>query len=217
MSYRDDRDADQARIAALEAELAAARERVDELEGRREQALVLASPGELATRKGSAAHAKRWLGAPLELEMIRTFDRAYPTDRLEDLVPVIREVSGEPGMVEVLRTSLTWRAMARQGALTRTFVMIVVRDGKTTLTAGARLHQQAGALFGGVGGGLGGGGLILPITASAAVPVLAPLFLLTWFGGIYLGTRTIFKRVARQRAELIQQLFDRLVAAIEAG
>jgi len=34
MTYRDDRDADQARIAALETELRQARERIDELEGR---------------------------------------------------------------------------------------------------------------------------------------------------------------------------------------
>src|SRR5690242_12494725 len=114
MSYRDDRDADQARIAALEAELAAARDRVGELEGRRQQALVLASHGELAAGARRSA-AMRWLGAPLVLELTRTFDRAYPTDRFEDLLVVIREVAREPGMSEILRSSLTWRALGRQG------------------------------------------------------------------------------------------------------
>ena len=42
MSYRDDRDADQARIAALEKELEATRGKLAHVEGRQSQALVLA-------------------------------------------------------------------------------------------------------------------------------------------------------------------------------
>ena len=42
MSYRDDRDADQARIAALETDLAAANRRIAELE--RERMTIFTSP-----------------------------------------------------------------------------------------------------------------------------------------------------------------------------
>ena len=42
MSYRDDRDADQARIEALELELARARDRISELEGK--QSLRIFTP-----------------------------------------------------------------------------------------------------------------------------------------------------------------------------
>jgi hypothetical protein len=51
MTYRDDRDADQARIAALEQELAATRDKLAALEGRQSQALVLASQGALVPRR----------------------------------------------------------------------------------------------------------------------------------------------------------------------
>jgi len=68
---------------------------------------------------------------------------------------------------------------------------------------------------GGVGGGVGGGGISLPIIASAAVPFLAPVFILGWLGGVFLGARAIYKRAARRRAVALQQLFDVLVADIE--
>ena len=51
MAYREDRDADQARIEALEGELALAKQQIAQLEGRKEQALVLAS--ERANRGGN--------------------------------------------------------------------------------------------------------------------------------------------------------------------
>jgi hypothetical protein len=41
------------------------------------------------------------------------------------------------------------------------------------------------------------------------------VFFAGWFGGIYAGTRALFRRTARKRAEGMQQLFDALVAEIE--
>ena len=49
-----------------------------------------------------------------------------------------------------------------------------------------------------------------------AVPFLAPVFILGWFGAVYAGTRKLFRRAARQRATFVQQLYDALVAEIEA-
>src|SRR5262249_3681251 len=66
MTYRDDREADRARIAALEQELAAARDKVAALEGRQSQALVLASQGALVRGSSDGAIAK-WFGAPANL------------------------------------------------------------------------------------------------------------------------------------------------------
>src|SRR5438105_926456 len=147
MSYRDDRDADQAHIAALEAQLASARSRISELEGRRDQALVLTSRGALDVAGKPRSAAVRWLGAPLVLEMSRTFERAFPAERLDDLVGAIREIAQEPGRAELLRSSLTWYASGA-GTSARTTVTVVVRDGKTTLRVSDRLHQLAGAIFG---------------------------------------------------------------------
>jgi len=215
MTYRDDRDADRARITALEAELATANKKVAELEGRRDQALVLASGGALARADTAPSAAKTWFGAPLRLALSKRFEAAFPTERFEDLIERIRSVTRDPGRSELLRSSLTWWASAgHQSMGPFTVVTVTVKEGLTTLTVTDRLGPLAGALYGGIGGGVGGGGIVAPIAASIAVPILAPVFLLGWLGGIYAGTRLLFKRTARRRAEALQQLFDALVEEI---
>lgn len=217
MTYREDRDADRARIEALEGELAAARRRIEELEGRRAGALVQAGSGALARADAAPSAAKTWLGAPLRLALAKRFDGAFPAARFEDVIELIREVTRDPGRSELLRASLTWWASAgERSAGPFTVVTLSVRDGQTTLTVTDRLGTLAGALFGGIGGGVGGGGIIAPIVATVAVPVLAPVFFLGWLGGIYGGTRALFRRMARRRAEAMQQLFDALVAEVAA-
>lgn len=214
MTYRDDREADQARIAALELELAGTRDRLAQLEDHQSQALVLASRGSLV-HGGKPSVAQRWFG-PGTLHLTRRFDGAYPVDRFEALIDRIREISRDPGRTELLRTSLTWytsRADRSPGPCQ--VVTVTVRDGATTLTVTDRLAGLAGAIYGGVGGGVGGGGLSLPILAAAAVPVLAPVFILGWLGGVFLGTREIYLRSAQRRAIALQRLHDALVDDIE--
>jgi hypothetical protein len=212
MSYRDDRDADQARIDALEGELSSARKRIAELEHRDDQALVLARGGALAPRTA----AVRWLGAPLTIELTRTFDHAYPVDRLEDLLPTIRRVAERPGMAEVLRSSLTWRAAFPGTPTESTVVSVVVRDGKTELVVSDRLRQLAGALYGGFGAGVGSVGIGMAVAASVAVPVLTPIFVVAGLCGVYGGVRALFVRLAKKRARIAQRLFDRLCEEIDA-
>ena len=217
MTYRDDRDADQARIEALEQELAVTRDKLVALEGRQSQALVLASQGAL-TRPGGQSNAAWWFGAPGTLQLAHRFDGAFPTDRFEELIERIREITRDPGRTELLRSSLTWFASrGEKSAGPFRVVTVTVRDGTTSLTVTDRLHGLAGAIYGGVGGGVGGGGLSLPIIASTAVPFLAPVFILGWLGGVFLGTREIYKRAARRRAVALQQLFDALVDDIDAA
>lgn len=216
MTYRNDRDADQARITALEAELATARQKIEELEGKRSQALVLASGGALAPSGKAASGSARWLGAPLKLELTRRFEGAYPTERFEDLVEVIREVTRDRGRTELLRSSFAWWASSTdRGMGPFTSVTVTVRDGATTLLATDRLSNLAGGIFGGFGGGVGGGLLIAPIGATLLLPVLGPVFFAAWFGGIYGGARAIYKRIARSRAENLQRVFDAVEKEIE--
>ena len=214
MTYRDDRDADRARIDALETELAVARKKIDELENHREQALVLASPGgALATRQTAG---QKWLGAPLRLELAHTFEGELPADQFESLIPIIRTITGDAGRTELLRTWFTWSSSGgANSAGPFVTVMISIKEGRTTLAVTDRLGQLAGTLYGGFGGGIGGGAIVAPIMASLAVPLLAPVFFAGWFGGVYATTRWLFKRSARRRAESVQRVFDALVAEIE--
>jgi len=214
MSYREDRDADQARITALERELTEARGKLSTLEGRRTEALVVATRGALAPG-ASPGPAARVFG-PGMLRLARRFDGAFPAARFEQLIERIRELSADPGRAELLSSSLTWLASRgdRSPGPYRV-VTVAVRDGVTTLTVTDRLSGLAGAIYGGVGGGVGGGGLSLPIMVAIHIPVLTPVLLLGWLGGVFLGTRALYLRLARRRAAELQQLFDALVADIE--
>jgi hypothetical protein len=218
MSYRDDRDAEQARIAALELELAATKKKLAEVEGRRDQALVLASNTALERSGSDKSPSKFWFGAPFELALAKDFTGSFPADRFEDVIERIRTITRDPGRSEVLKSSLTWSAST--GAKSTgpfTVITVSIRDGVTKILATDRLSQLAGALYGGIGGGVGGGGVSAPIFATIAVPVLAPVFFLGWFGGVYWGTRAIYKRAARRRAEALQRVFDAVCEEVARG
>lgn len=217
MSYRDDRDADRARIEALEAELAQAKAKVEELEGKRSQALVLASGGALtAAGKANSAGAK-WAGAPLRLELSRSWDKEFPVAEFEDLLDGIREVTRDNGRVEMLRTSMTWSSASQEKGTGPYFtVRISVKNGTTKLDVSDRLGGLAGVIFGAIGGSVGGGAIALPIFAAVSMPILAPVIAVGWFGGFYVGLRKLFKSRARKRAEKLQQLFDRVGSEIDA-
>jgi hypothetical protein len=198
--YRDDRDADQARIAALETELKAARSKIDDLEGKRSQALVLASSTQLA-RSGKPSTGTKLAGAPMKLELARKFDFAFPTDKLEDLVESIREITRDRGRTELMRSSLAWWSSASdRGTGPFTSITVTVKGETTSLVVTDRLGPLAGAIYGGVGGGVGGGAIMLPIMASIAMPFMIPVLAIGWFGGIYLGSRELFTSRARKRA-----------------
>ncbi|HEX7842382.1 MAG TPA: hypothetical protein VF469_33145 [Kofleriaceae bacterium] len=214
MSYRDDRDADQARIAALEQELAETRDKLSVLEGK--QSLALTRAGNWALVPGGKVSTASRVFGPGTLELSRQFDGAYPADRFEELIDRIRELTRDPGRTELLKSSLTWFAMRGEKSVgPHRVVTVSVRGDTTTLTVTERLAGLAGAIYGGVGGGVGGGGLSLPILAAVAMPVLTPVFILGWLGGVFLGTRQIYLRTARRRAVVLHQLFDALVGDIE--
>ena len=208
MTYRDDRDADQARIQALEGQLAAANERIAQLEGKREQALVRAS----GDRQPSA---QRWLGAPTQLELERTFEGTFPAERFEDLVEQIRELTRDRGRTELLRSSVAWWSSTSERSIGPFLcVTVTVKDGKTIVRVTDKLGQLAGAIHGGIGGGIGGGGLIAPIAATIAMPILAPVVFGAWFGGCYALARALYKRKAKRRAQQLQQVFAAVESAV---
>lgn len=215
MTYRDDRDADQARIAALETELREAKERIDELEGKRSEALVVQHAGALAVT--STSTGAKVFGGPRQIRLFRRFDKPLGREHFERLIERIRDVTGTMGRTELLSSSLMWTRGHDNSAGPSQTVTVIVRDGATTLQVTDRLGGLAGALYGGVGGGLGGGGMAIPIVLSTTAPMLAPVFFVAWFGGVFGLTRTLFKRSVRGRALQLQQLFDQLVGEIESA
>ena len=145
--YRGDRAADQARIEALERELSNAQGKIAELEGKRSQALVLAGSKDLSPSGKATSTSAKWFGAPLKLELTRTWDREFPVDKFEELIDLIREITGDNGRVELLKTSMTWYSSTQpKGTGPFIEVRISVRNGQTRLEVQDRLGQLAGAI-----------------------------------------------------------------------
>jgi len=213
VTYRDDRDADQARITALETELRQAKDRIDELEGTRSQALVVQRGGGLAL--ATPTTGAKIFGGPRQLRLFRRFDKPLGRDHFERLIERIRDLTGTMGRTELLTSSLMWTRSMESSAGPSQTVTVIVRDGATTLQVTDRLGGLAGALYGGLGGGLGGGGLAIPIMLTTVSPILAPVFFGAWFGGVFGLARTLFKRGVRGRAIQLQALFDAMVGEIE--
>jgi hypothetical protein len=209
--YRGDRAADQARIESLERELSDAHGKIAELEGKRSQALVLAGSKDISPAGKATSAAAKWFGAPLKLELSRTWDQEFPVENFEELIDVIREITGDNGRVELLKTSMTWYSSSQpKGTGPFIEVRVSVRNGQTRLEVKDRLGQLAGVIYGAIGGGVGGGAIMAPIGASIAVPILSPVFILAWVGGFYFGLRKLFKSRARKRAEALQRVFESL-------
>lgn len=213
MSYRDDRDADRARIEALEGELASAKQRIEELEGKRAQALVVAGGGALAT--GDKKAIKRSFGQPDELRLARTFDTEFPRDKLEDLVETLRGITGQRGTTELMPSSLSWSSASAYPAMAPSLrLTVTLKNGITRLEITDNLldatrMSSLPMIFGFMGSVLG-----TMFTGLVLLP-LAPVVAVVGIGSSYSASRALHKRAARRRAEQLQRLFDQVVAAIE--
>ncbi len=216
MSYRDDRDADRARIEALEVELVRAQRKLVALE-QPSVALVPQGGNALAVQRGEGVP---WYGAPLRLELSRRFEGALSPDRFEDLIDAIRRHTRESGRSELLKSSMTWSTEANPKSAGPFWVVTIsIRHGHTDLVVTDRLGQLAGAIYGGVGGGVGGGGISVPIMVplAMAMPALIPVFCLGWLGTAFLGTRALFKNRAKSRARRLQALFEAVASEIASA
>ncbi|CAN5764615.1 hypothetical protein BH11MYX2_BH11MYX2_09720 [soil metagenome] len=213
MTYRDDRDADRARIEALEIELAQARRELAAVRGE-SFALVPASGNALAVAEGKD---QRWYGPPTKIDLARSFEGEFPKEKFEELIANIRRIMETRGHAELLTTSMTWWATGGQRQ-NNTVAEITVssRNGKTDLAVRLNLRPLVGAMYGGVFGGVGGGGVSLPIAIPIAMgmPLVVPVAVVVWLGSVFLGARSIYKRLGRRHAERARDVFAALSAEI---
>lgn len=208
MTYRDDLDAAQARVASLERELQQARAELDESKS---TALVPVGHTALATTGEESTAATRWLGAPTKLELTRVIDGEIPDGAHTELVECIRVAMGNVGTTTVLPGSLAWAAIANQGGMGPfANIYITYRDGKTSVRADEKTGNLAGAIFGGIGGGVGGGGIMAPIAAAWITPLLLPITIPLWLGGTYWACRRFYKKGVAKRRVKLETLVDDL-------
>jgi hypothetical protein len=142
-----------------------------------------------------------------------------PESTYEILVAEARRRLGAVGTVHTLGRSLAWTLTPANNASTRSVHLTVVpSDGRTVVHLEENLRHLAGGLFGGLVGGLGGGGSGIAVSVGILVshsPLVIPLALGAWLGGVYLFTRRIYGGKTGRRERELQDLLGRIVAICE--
>ncbi len=186
-----------------------------------EAARTLRAPDSPVTVTGVAAPSawSPFIGGPTRLVFERIVEGELPDSEFPTLVEEIQRGLQHVGLVSQLGRSFSW-TMSR-GASTRrdVEVSVWVRGGRTRIIARENLAPLIGATFGGICGGLGGGGMgpIIGVTVGAfhlapvAIVGIIPLWLTTVFG----IARTTYRTSVRRRQEDFQQLADRLAELTE--
>jgi hypothetical protein len=210
VTYRDDLDAAQARVTALEQELASTRTRLAEAEDRRSHALVLAEQ-DVALALAGGGRAARVFGGPLRVRLERTFSGELDPASFEDLIELIRTTTKDAGRSELMKASLLWTSSSPpNGVGPFLTVMVSSKRGQVTMSVEDRFGNTAGIVYGAVGGGIAGGLAVLPIMATVAIPVLGIALIPVWLGGAVLGCRALYRRATRKRTKQAHQLFEQL-------
>jgi hypothetical protein len=215
VAYRDELEAAQARADALERELEEARTRIEKLEGRRSTALARRGETGLA-RSGADSSYSAWAAGPTKLRFETEIDGEVPERAYQELVEVMRRSVGAIGNASTLGKSLSWSATPQHGSADR-MVLVTVdsRRGRTVIRVEEQLSILLGRIYGGVLGGVGGGGIMLPILAGLAYPPMIPITLAAWLGGVFGICRKAYAKRARARQQQLGDLFDELVALCE--
>lgn len=182
-------------------------------------AMVRRAAAEVSSRPHVRSRPSTFLGGPRNLVLEAVVEREVTKECYEEIVEEIRRGTGELGQTNTLGKSLAWASGQGpgQGMSRLIHVTVVPRGGRTTIRIEEKLSALAGALFGGVLGGVGGGGtgMVVAPLAVLGTPILIPLGLTAWIGGVYLITRRIYGRKARAREHELQHLLRRLIEICE--
>lgn len=204
MTYRDEAEALRAQLAERDAEIARLR---GELEQRRSG----------RTSSALGVTESRWAGGASRLEL----SVSVPGElRMEDHGDVLSSVQAALGSAATPSTvGRTLRITVGQENEREMLVTITPRDGATEIRMTERYDGLMGVVFGAIGGGAGGTGMMMsifgalvgldgPLAAMSAIGLAA-----TWLGGTYAGTRAIYGAMARKRVSEGQRLHAALVRA----
>jgi hypothetical protein len=214
------RSDDKARLAELDDELESADQIIKRLERERHvpESKAGTAGGRALKRAGFDPSSARTLGAPALLRLTRRFDGTFPRNQFEQLVERIRELTHEPGIVEIADDGIVWGS-STEGHPSQAHLLVRVtvddKEGSTNLVATDRLGALVGRLFGAFGTIFGAGGLAAPVAASIAFPWFTPVFVFGWLGGVFASTRVLYRRLAASRAKQLQEIFGALVLEIE--
>jgi serine/threonine protein kinase len=159
-----------------------------------------------------------FLGRNAKIRIERVVEGEVPDDEFPVLVDEIRTSLGIIGHVNAFGRSLTWStAPPGQGVGRNIQISISPRAGYTRIYLEESLAEAAGGLFGGMFGG--GGGATVGISLGVGIdtlhaPVLAAIVAVVGASSWYLGARSIFVSLGRNRERTLADLANRLAEHI---
>jgi hypothetical protein len=155
--------------------------------------------------------ANAMIGSPVQLVFEIVLDGEMPPSEFDLLVDVIRQHAGESGQLGVVGRSFSWQSLPGRGRVGLN-VTVLPRGGKTTIRVSESLKLAAGALYGGIMGGLTG--VSMPIWAGVAVAMHSLVFAgAMWAGTIafsYVTAHLSFGAVSAKRERQLRELIEAL-------
>ena len=158
-------------------------------------------------------------GAPTTIRLEVELPGEFPTERFDEIVPIVQAASAWQGHAGVVGRTLTWTSRADSNTSSRQ-VFVSVGAGRTLIRIEERLGGVAGGLFGGLIGGVGGGvgagvgGAVGAALGSVAFGIGFPILMI---GGSYLVARAIFASIANREKVKLQELLDQIAAHAESA
>ncbi len=161
-------------------------------------------------RSGVGEYKNPFLGESTTISYEAVIDGEMRERDFDLMVDIIRRALGEAGQVSAVGRSLSWTS---SGSGRKAHVSILVRDGRTSIYVNERLKDLAGALFGGIMGG-GGGGMMGPSIAFGVEVLGSPLGAIGMVAGCvglaYGIARGIYTNSAGKRRRVLGELTERL-------
>jgi hypothetical protein len=157
-------------------------------------------------------------GAPTTIRLEVELPGEYPTERFDEIVPIVQAASAWQGHAGVVGRTLTWTSRADSNTSSRQ-VFVSVGSGHTLVRIEERLGGFAGGLFGGLIGGVGGGvgaGVGGGVGAAIGSTLFGIGFPILMIGGSYLAARAIFASIVNRETVKLQALLDQIAAHAES-
>ena len=175
-------------------------------------ALVQRAARELSERAPIRARRSVVFGGPTRTSVVRTVDAAWPVDRFDELLPVLRQLGEGAGDAAVVGRTLTFTTKAKGGKVT---AEVTVLDGRTTLQVESDLREYATnahvPLL---------SGLVLPtllIVGLTLGPVYAAIATSVLTLALLALGRALVDRRAAEQAAVVERIGDTLARGIGTG
>lgn len=160
----------------------------------------------------------RLAGGPTRILHERVVEGELAESEFLYVVEEIRRCLGSAGQVSQLGRSFTW-SMTKNPTNRNTEVTVSVRSGRTRITINETLGNLAGAVYGPIGGGMGGAGsgiMVAIFEGALHMPAVLIAVIPLWLLATYGTARAVYSGTSRRRRKELGELADRLVAVVEA-